>query len=113
MRNKLTIGGIITLVGTIAFLLWVLSISTQVVTDPTNPQNVANAAEQGAKIVVDQTTPTLLTIILGIVGTFGGGIFAAVLIILSVSYWDSVENFNILPVIEDIFDYFSNGDFSL
>lgn len=113
MSKKLTIGMILSGIAAVGFLIWVFSAVAPALVDPTNPQNIAHVAEQGAQKIADDAIPTPVTIILGIVALFGGGIFAAFLILGVVVGWDKIENFNVLPFIEDAFDYFSSNEGSL
>lgn len=94
-RKSITIGGILTVVASILFLLWVLSVWSQAMKDPTNPEVIKDVTENAAEKMVDEAIPTSMKIIIGIVTIFGGTLFAAILVIVVVKGWDSIVNYRI------------------
>lgn len=52
--------------------------------------------------------PDIFNVIIGIVSVFGGGLIAAVLILIVVFGWQKIENFDVLPFLEDGFDFFND-----
>jgi hypothetical protein len=94
-RKSVTIGRILTAIASIFFLLWALSVWTQVMQDPTNPEVIKNVTEATAEKMVDEAIPTPMKIIIGIVTIFGGTLFAVILIIAVVKGWDYIMNYKI------------------
>ena len=94
-KKTITIGGILTAIASILLLLWVLSIWSQVMKDPTNPEVIKNITENTAEKMVDEAIPTPMKIILGIVTIFGGTLFAVVLIIAVIKGWNHIMNYRI------------------
>lgn len=94
-RKTITIGGILTAIASILFLLWIISILGQVMQDPTNPEVITEVVEDTAEKMVDEAVPTPIKIIIGIVTIFGGTLFAVILIIAVVKGWDYIMNYKI------------------
>ncbi len=95
VKKAITIGGILTAIGSILFLLWAVSVITQVMKDPTNPEVLKEVTEDAAEKIVDEAIPTPFKIIIGIVTIFGGGLLAVILIIAVVKGWDYIMNYRI------------------
>ncbi|MEK6832976.1 MAG: hypothetical protein AABY32_02920 [Nanoarchaeota archaeon] len=94
-RKTITIGGILTAIASIFFLLWALSVWSQVMQDPTNPEVIKSVTEDTAEKMVDEAIPTPMKIIIGIVTIFGGTLFAVILIIAVIKGWDYIMNYRI------------------
>jgi len=95
VKKAITIGGILTAIASIAFLIWTLSVWTQVMQDPTNPEIIKNVTEDAAEKIVDESIPTPIKIILGIITIFGGSLFAVTLIIAVIKGWNYIMNYKI------------------
>jgi len=87
-KKSITIGGILGVIGAFALLFWAISISEDLIKDPTNPKNVENVAEK----MVDEATPTEANMIIAFAPYGVGGV---ILIILFVFFWDKIKNYKI------------------
>ncbi|MBR9705092.1 hypothetical protein GOV12_06785 [Candidatus Pacearchaeota archaeon] len=95
VKKAITIGGVLLVIVSVFFLIWALSIWGQVMQDPTNPDVLKQITEDAAEKIVDESIPTPVKIILGIVVIFGSSIFAVILIIAVIKGWDYIPNYKI------------------
>ena len=88
MKKAITIGSILSLIGSIALIFWLLSLSSDIISNPTNPTNVGNVANK----TIEEATPPQANIIMALAPY---GVIGAILIFIILYFWKKIMDYKI------------------
>jgi len=88
-KQHITIGSILSLIGALALLFWVMDFSNDLIKNPTDETNIENAVNK----TIDIATPPQANIIIKLAPY---GIVGAILIIILIIFWDKIMNYRII-----------------
>ena len=88
VKKYITLGSILSLIGALALLFWVMDFSSDLINNPTDEANVEKAVNK----TIDEATPPQASLIMKLApyGTAG-----AILIIILLIFWGRIMNFRI------------------